>query len=1164
LLPVAIGEGPATWDEDILLVINRYGFNEETHWLIAYSPVPDESVPSGIGGVLATVHETTGKVLSERRMTALRDLGGRPAEAKTPEAACVAAAHTLEAHGEDIPFALLYLTDADGRQAHLAATAGVAAGQDLSPQLVDLGVNDGAWPLAEAKRTMQPQVVAELGARFSFVPSGPWPDPPNTAVVLPIGSSKPHEPAGFLVAGVSSRLRLDDAYLDFLGLVTAQTATTIANARAYEVEKRRAESLAELDRAKITFFSNVSHEFRTPLTLILGPLDDAINDATERWQRDRLLTLQRNAFRLQKLVNTLLDFSRIEARRVQVSFRPVDLSAFTRELASNFQSACEKAGLELVVDCAALPEPVYVDAVMWERIVLNLVSNAFKFTLKGRIEVTLRQLDTQAELVVRDTGVGIPADQMPRLFERFHRVEGVTGRTQEGSGIGLALVRELVRLHGAEISAESVAGEGTSFVVKVPFGTAHLQGKCIVPATALNSTALRAGHYVEEALRWLPDANPAEGEALTSVDTLPLEPGAGPQVNGERPRVLLADDNADMRQYLRRVLSEHYYVEAVPDGRAALDAVKRSMPDLILSDVMMPRLDGFGLLREIRADPQLCALPVILLSARAGEESRVEGMQAVADDYLVKPFGARELLARVSAHLQIARLRRRAENDARHNNELFRLVHQIGKIGHWEWNSLTDENKWSPEIQALYGLEPGTFEGTYEAWAKLVHPDDLPRAKEDVRKALETGKYFTEFRVIWPDGSVHWLEARANVFKDGHDKSDRIMGVNMDVTERKRHEEALREADRRKDEFLATLAHELRNPLAPIRNALQIIRLSPDRATREQARTLMERQLGQMVRLVDDLLDVSRVSTGKLELRRERVPLAAVVSSAVDTSRPMIDHLGHELTVTLPKQPIIVDADPTRLAQVFCNLLNNSAKYMDRCGRIWLTAERQGSDVVVSVKDTGIGIAADQLPRIFQMYTQVNRTLEKSQCGLGIGLTLAKRLVEMHGGSIDARSEGLDMGAEFIVRLPVVVEASRPQEAGGPDEPADQKSSLRILIVDDNRDGADSLGMMLRIMGNDTRTAYDGQQGVDEAGKFQPDVVMLDIGLPKLNGYEACRRIREQSWGKGIVLIALTGWGQEEDRRRSREAGFDHHMVKPVDPQDLIKLLARLQAVARS
>jgi CheY-like chemotaxis protein len=371
----------------------------------------------------------------------------------------------------------------------------------------------------------------------------------------------------------------------------------------------------------------------------------------------------------------------------------------------------------------------------------------------------------------------------------------------------------------------------------------------------------------------------------------------------------------------------------------------------------------------------------------------------------------------------------------------------------------------------------------------------------------------------------------------------------------------LSEADRRKNEFLATLAHELRNPLAPIRNALQVMRLAPDRAAGEQARTVIERQLVQMVRLVDDLLDLSRISRGKLEIRREQVPLSAVVSSAVETSRPLIDHMGHEFTVTLPHQTIIVDADLTRLAQVFTNLLNNSAKYMDRGGHIRLTAERQGTDVVVSVKDTGIGIAADQLPCIFELFSQVDRSLERSQGGLGIGLTLVKRLVEMHGGRIEARSEGLGKGAEFVVRLPVVVGPSGPQAPSEKDEAAAPESSLRILIVDDNRDGADSLVMLLRIMGNDTRTAYDGQQGVDVAEEFRPDVILLDIGLPKLNGYEACRRIREQPWGKSVVLIAMTGWGQEDDRRRSHQAGFDHHLVKPVDPQNLMKLLAGLQQV---
>jgi PAS domain S-box-containing protein len=374
---------------------------------------------------------------------------------------------------------------------------------------------------------------------------------------------------------------------------------------------------------------------------------------------------------------------------------------------------------------------------------------------------------------------------------------------------------------------------------------------------------------------------------------------------------------------------------------------------------------------------------------------------------------------------------------------------------------------------------------------------------------------------------------------------------------------ALKESDRRKDEFLATLAHELRNPLAPLRNALQIMKLSGEQPAREQARTLMERQLEQMVRLVDDLMDVSRISRNKLELRRERVELARVVESAVETSRPLVEQQGHRLTVTLPPGPVFLDADLTRLAQVFLNLLNNSAKYTEPGGRIWLTAERQGSDVVVAVKDTGIGIPRDKLPGVFELFSQVEGTLTRAQGGLGIGLSLVRRLVEMHGGSITAHSEGPGRGSTFTVRLPVLVEAPRPTQADERREEAAPTSALRILIVDDNRDSADSLGMMLRLMGNDIQTAYDGVEAVAAAESSRPHVVLLDIGLPRQNGYEACRRIREQPWGKGMVLIALTGWGQEEDVRRSHEAGFDHHMVKPVDPNVLMKLLAELQSVKR-
>ncbi len=366
---------------------------------------------------------------------------------------------------------------------------------------------------------------------------------------------------------------------------------------------------------------------------------------------------------------------------------------------------------------------------------------------------------------------------------------------------------------------------------------------------------------------------------------------------------------------------------------------------------------------------------------------------------------------------------------------------------------------------------------------------------------------------------------------------------------------ALREEDRRKTEFLALLAHEIRNPLAPLRNGLEVLRAAgDDRRPAEQARAMMERQLQHLVRLVDDLLDVSRISRGKIELRKERIPLSEVVNSALETCAPLVGQQGDELIVTRPEGPVYVDADRTRLAQALGNLLSNAAKYSEPGSRIWLTAAREGDEAVLRVKDEGAGIPPDMLPRVFEPFWQVDRTLEKSQGGLGVGLTIVQRLVELHGGTVEARSEGPGKGSEFIIRVPAVRSAAdSPAEAGRPERPVTRH---RVLVVDDHADAADSLAEMLRLMGHEVRTARDGLDGVSAAADFMPDVILLDIGMPKLNGYDACRRIREQPGGKDAVIVALTGWGQDEDKRRSREAGFDGHLIKPVEPAALEKLLA--------
>lgn len=386
-----------------------------------------------------------------------------------------------------------------------------------------------------------------------------------------------------------------------------------------------------------------------------------------------------------------------------------------------------------------------------------------------------------------------------------------------------------------------------------------------------------------------------------------------------------------------------------------------------------------------------------------------------------------------------------------------------------------------------------------------------------------------------------------------------VAGTTRDVTDRKTMEEELRDAGRKKDDFIALLAHELRNPLAPIRNGLQVIRMSEDKDVRRDSQGMMERQLSHMVRLIDDLLDVSRINRNKMELRRARMLLADAVSSAVETARPVIDSEGHELTVSLPGQPVFLDADLTRLAQVFSNLLTNSAKYTPRGGRIWLSAERRAGEVAVSIRDTGIGIPADSLGKIFNMFSQVDRSVERSTGGLGIGLALVKGLVEMHGGRVTAESAGEGAGSTFTVTLPVLADRPDLVEKPGVNGQAAGSRGRRILVVDDNRDGADSLALMLSLMGNEIRTANDGIAAVEAASEFLPEVVLMDVGMPRLNGLDATRRIRDQAWGKDMTIIALTGWGQENDRERSREAGCDGHLVKPVNLPDLEKILTGVQ-----
>ncbi|MFF4968440.1 SpoIIE family protein phosphatase [Streptomyces sp. NPDC001037] len=651
-----LSTGEATWDEGLRLFLERSGYSEETYHTFSYSPLRNDD--GAVVGMLCVVSEETDRVIGERRMATLRDLGSDPSVIRTEQEVLAFADRQLARNLLDLPFTLTYLFDGD--TARLTGSTGIPAGHPAAPATLPAvlpdGGTDGVWPAA-ALLGGETVLVPLAGDDATGLPCGDWPEPPAEALVVPLlrqGSA----PYGFLVAALNRYRVLDEGYRGFVELAAGHIASGIGSARNYEAQQRRAEELAELDRAKTAFFSNISHEFRTPLTLIMGPLEELrsrLGDADEQVRQD-LDAVHRNGLRLGKLVNALLDFSRIEAGRMQARYGPVDLAVVTAELASVFRSAVERAGLTFDVDCPPLDQPVHVDLGMWEKVILNLLSNALKFTFEGGIRVSVRGEDAHAVVTVADTGIGVPEAEMPRLFERFHRIENSRSRSNEGSGIGLALVQELVGLHGGEIEADSTEGEGTAFTIRIPLGTAHLPADSVVAAPGGAVLPTDADPYVLEALRWLPGSDPgAPGSAGVPADAGAADPGPGRTAGA---RVLVADDNADMREYLTRILvAAGYEVTTVTDGVEALDSVRRGAPDLVISDVMMPRLDGLELVERLRGDARTASVPVLLLSARAGQEASIEGLQAGADDYLVKPFVAAELLARVRANILLARLR---------------------------------------------------------------------------------------------------------------------------------------------------------------------------------------------------------------------------------------------------------------------------------------------------------------------------------------------------------------------------------------------------------------------------------------------------------------------------------------------------------------------------
>jgi PAS domain S-box-containing protein len=1045
--------------------INRQNYLEDGYFTMSMSPIPDDS--GNMGGMLATVLDTTGRVLEERRRHLLSDLASRTVGARTEDEVWRVTTETLGENSVSLPFAFLYDYRPSERQAYLTGTS-IETDEALRPPVIDCR-NENLWRFDPA--LAKDGVLVELGSRASGVPVPNWPDTPKQACVAPIRLGEYGEPLGFLVAGLHPGRAFDDAYRQFIYRITEQITIGLASARAYEQERQRAEALAELDRAKTTFFSNVSHEFRTPLTLMLGPLDEVLPEASQRLSPEHhelLVAARRNGLRLLKLVNTLLDFSRIEAGRAQASYQPTDLAGFTTEIASAFDSAMKIAGLRFSVECLPIADPVYVDRDMWEKIVLNLLSNAYKFTFTGEVALTLKPRDGAVELQVRDTGVGIPEAHLDHVFERFHRIESTRARTYEGTGIGLALVAELVRLHGGSVHVESAVGAGSTFTVTVPSGTHHLPAERIRATQTLASTTIRAEAYVEEARRWSGDESGIAGEVamLGKRPSLALPPK--PEMAEKREVIVVADDNADMRQYLTRLLSERYEVHAVVDGRQALEATERLRPALVLADVMMPHLDGFGLLRAIRDDSAIAGTPVVLVSARAGEESRVEGLEADADDYLIKPFAARELLARVAAHVKMSKLRRETaerEERMRSEAELEREKLRASEERLAETSRLYGElQRADAELQlqvellqqlpvSAWTLNPdGTpdfvnrvwleFAGQTldfvrshpEAWMTAVHPEDREMAARTFWEGVHSGQRFEfEIRSLRAqDGIYRWHLQQAVVLRDAQGKVLKFVGTTTDIEDQKRTEEALRQAQSdlarinrvtTMGELAASLAHEIKQPISGvITNASTCLRkLGRNEPNLDELRSGVTR-IARDAQRAAEIIDRIRSQFEKGPANPQTFDVNGMIPETVALLRD--EAMRHsvlirtELAVDLPK----IVGDRLQLQQVMMNLILNSIdamKDVNGIREIIIQSERAEKErILVSFSDTGAGLSPQIVEKIF------NPFFTTKPHGTGMGLRISRSIIESHGGRLWAVSPS-GRGATFQFTLPVVKENQR-------------------------------------------------------------------------------------------------------------------------------------------
>jgi signal transduction histidine kinase len=900
----SVERNEGTYDEAMLFIMERKGYQEEVYVSFCYSPVPGND--GTMKGLFCVCSDNTERVINERSLQTLRDLGAIVFDEKSLQVIYRNLGEALGKNNKDFPFAIVYKIENNGTTAIATASAGTNNKQYLLPAVIDLET-----PTMDTQEFCQAYAsnkvtIAEINTQNLEIPKGQWKATASRFVYIPITAVGSNHPYAIIFAALNPYRLFDYHFKQFCELIGERVSLEINKMLAIEEERKRAEELEQIDKAKTVFFSNISHEFRTPLTLILNPLEELLNRPTSNLsaiEKQHIETIHRNAVRLLKLVNTLLDFSRIESGRQQASYTLTDLAALTTNLAANFRSVIEKAGMQLIVKADTVIQPVYVDRHMWEKIVFNLLSNAFKYTLAGSITVELTAEDKYAVLRIKDTGVGIPEAELPNMFKRFHRVQQVTGRTFEGTGIGLSLIKEFVLLHKGEIDVESELGKGSTFTVRIPLGKEHLPQQRIISIDEDHHEGmLTSSMYVEEA-----------GTLLVKKEN---EQAAG-DGNG-LPLVLVVDDNADMRDHLQSVLMHHFKIVTANNGQEALQKIQQRQPDLILSDIMMPVLDGIGLLREVKANKATAHIPVILLTARAGEESKIVGWETGADDYLTKPFSSKELISRIASQIKTQQIR----------------------------------------TEALM---------------------DIAAQKKHAQRLEEMNRELTK--------------------------------MNEELTS-----------------FAYVSSHDLQEPLRKIQMFSKRILEKEINVLSEEGKNFfyrMDNAANRMQLLINDLLTYSRTNTSQKYF--EKTDLNLLLAEVKQELMEKITATGTVIEIgSLPVLPII----PFQFKQLFTNLIANSIKFA-RPGvppHITIKCEVVDGHKIdrpavntnrkywhFTIADNGTGFDPKFSEQIFGLFQRLHG--RKDYEGTGIGLAIAKKVVENHNGLIMA--EGIENeGATIHLYLP--------------------------------------------------------------------------------------------------------------------------------------------------